>query len=248
MPRSRTPSSTDHPGNSGTTLGGRRPAMLRISSPRNQAVIMIELAEPGLPRRREAGTPLDAATPPRFPVGLADAGPGLGSTTRQVRTAQLAGPGPFPTAGGSTAPSRKAAAFEKGTTHVYRRRNDHRDRAHRGCHHVLPQALTRTFPHSRSPTYVKNLRSRTPGVRYVHRRNLYRGGRSGREVVRGRPCRLAASPGLLPFLLPAEGAQVQEVIRATGGLKATGVLGVRMEHPAVGLEETAPARHLQGLI
>jgi hypothetical protein len=142
--------------------------MLRISSPRNQAVIMIELAEPGLPRRREAGTPLDAATPPRFPVGLADAGPGLGSTTRQVRTAQLAGPGPFPTAGGSTAPSREAAAFEKGTTHVYRRRNDHRDRAHRGCHHVLPQALTRTFPHSRSPTYVKNLRSRTPGVRYVH--------------------------------------------------------------------------------
>jgi len=48
--------------------------VLGISSlPRNQAVIMIAIAEPGLPPRWEARMPMDAATPPRFGASLADA-------------------------------------------------------------------------------------------------------------------------------------------------------------------------------
>src|SRR5438034_8324344 len=76
----------------------------------------------------------------------------------------------------------------------------------------------------------------------------WRGGRLRREVGRGGPCGLAASLGFLPFLLPAERGEVEEVAGAAGGLQAAGVLGVGVEHPPAGLEEAAPARHLEGLV
>src|SRR6266496_4371550 len=71
---------------------------------------------------------------------------------------------------------------------------------------------------------------------------------SGREVGRCRPCRLAAALGLLPLFLSAQGGEVEEVIGAAGGLEAAGILRVRVEHTAVGLEEAAPARQLERLV
>src|SRR6185437_2583429 len=73
-------------------------------------------------------------------------------------------------------------------------------------------------------------------------------GRLRREVRRGGPCGLAASLGFLPLLLPAERGEVEEVVGAAGGLQAAGVLGVGVKHAPAGLEEAAPARHLEGLV
>src|SRR5947207_3897361 len=71
---------------------------------------------------------------------------------------------------------------------------------------------------------------------------------SGCEVGCRRPCRPAAALGLLPLFLPAQGGEVEEVVGAAGGLEAAGVLRVRVEHTAVGLEEAAPARQLERLV
>ena len=60
--------------------------------------------------------------------------------------------------------------------------------------------------------------------------------------------RVAAALGLLPVLLAAQGREVEEVVRAAGGLEAPRVLRVRVEDPAVDLEEAPAAGHVVGLL
>src|SRR5713101_5850374 len=54
--------------------------------------------------------------------------------------------------------------------------------------------------------------------------------------------------GLLPVLLPAEGGQVEEVVRAAGHLGAAGVVGVGVEEVVAVTQEAALAGSLDGLI
>src|SRR5437899_1333830 len=67
------------------------------------------------------------------------------------------------------------------------------------------------------------------------------------EVGRGGSRGFGTTLRLLPLLLPAEGGEVEEVVRATGGLQAPSVLRVGVEHAAIDLQEAAPAWHVVGL-
>src|SRR5262245_17454981 len=58
----------------------------------------------------------------------------------------------------------------------------------------------------------------------------------------------APALGLLPVLLPAQGGEVEEVVRAAGRLEAPRVLGVGVEHAAVDVQETTTAGHLERLL
>ena len=54
-----------------------------------------------------------------------------------------------------------------------------------------------------------------------------------REIRLVGPDRIGATGRQLPVLLAAEGGEVEEVVRAAGGLQAARVLGVGVEHPSV---------------
>ena len=53
---------------------------------------------------------------------------------------------------------------------------------------------------------------------------------------------------LLPVLLPTEGGEIQEVVRAAGHLAATGEDGVRVEDVVAVAQEAAQAGLLDGLL
>src|SRR5262245_7314395 len=73
-------------------------------------------------------------------------------------------------------------------------------------------------------------------------------GRSGREVGIGGSYRFAPSLGLLPFLLPPQGGEIEEIVGPARRLESSSVLGVGVEHSVVHPEKAAEARHVVGLI